>query len=56
MDLPFKNRDLFEPNDSAQKVPKKAMESEDKKRLILWAKSKKVRVLFSSLVFMRAAF
>jgi hypothetical protein len=45
MDLSFKNIDLFGSNDCAQEVSKKAIENGYKKGLILFAKSKKVRVL-----------
>ena len=54
MDISFKNIDLF---DSINAIPiaiKKAIETREKKGLILSAKSKKVRVLFRSLLLLRA--
>lgn len=56
MDLSFKNIDLFDSISAISKAIKKAIERSNKKRLILSAKSKKVRVLFRSLLLLRARF
>jgi hypothetical protein len=54
IDLSFKNIDLFGLVNSSSNTIEKAIENSKKKRLILCAKSKKVRVLFRSLLLLRA--
>tara|TARA_B110001454_G_scaffold27921_1_gene27269 strand:+ start:2714 stop:2905 length:192 start_codon:yes stop_codon:yes gene_type:complete len=54
IDLSFKNIDLFELMILTQSAIEKAIDNREKKRLILSAKSKKVRVLFRSLLLLRA--